>query len=77
MVHHNPGVGANIGLKDTSAFLDVIRPRKQVKAYVYGHTHTWKIRAGFQRYSFHQSSARGVCVPGRQPFRMGPRNGRR
>jgi 3',5'-cyclic AMP phosphodiesterase CpdA len=43
MVHHNPGVGANIGLKDTSAFLDVIRPRKQVKAYIYGHTHTWKI----------------------------------
>jgi len=43
LVHHNPGLGANMGLKDTSAFLDVIRPRKQVKAYVYGHTHTWKI----------------------------------
>jgi 3',5'-cyclic-AMP phosphodiesterase len=43
MVHHNPGLGANMGLKDTSAFLDVIRPRKQVKAYVFGHTHTWKI----------------------------------
>jgi Predicted phosphohydrolases len=43
MVHHNPGFGANMGLKDTSAFLDVIRPRKQVKAYIYGHTHTWKI----------------------------------
>jgi calcineurin-like phosphoesterase family protein len=43
MVHHNPGFGANMGLKDTSAFLDVIRPRKQVKAYIFGHTHTWKI----------------------------------
>src|SRR5580765_4363975 len=43
MVHHNPGFGANMGLKDTLAFLDVIRPRKQVKAYIYGHTHTWKI----------------------------------
>jgi Icc protein len=43
LVHHNPGIGANMGLKDTSAFLDVIRPRKQVKAYIYGHTHTWKI----------------------------------
>jgi Icc protein len=43
LVHHNPGLGANMGLKDTSAFLDVIRPRKQVKAYIFGHTHTWKI----------------------------------
>jgi Icc protein len=43
LVHHNPGLGANMGLKDTSAFLEVIRPRKQVKAYIYGHTHTWKI----------------------------------
>jgi Icc protein len=43
MVHHNPGLGANMGLKDTSAFLDVIRPRKQLKAYIFGHTHTWKI----------------------------------
>jgi hypothetical protein len=43
LVHHNPGIAENMGLKDTSAFLDVIRPRKQVKAYIYGHTHTWKI----------------------------------
>lgn len=43
LVHHNPGIAENIGLKDTPAFLDVIRPRKQVKAYIYGHTHTWKI----------------------------------
>jgi Icc protein len=44
LVHHNPGLdGGNMGLKDTLAFLEVIRPRKQVKAYIYGHTHSWKI----------------------------------
>jgi 3',5'-cyclic AMP phosphodiesterase CpdA len=44
MVHHNPGVaGGNMGLKDTVAFFEVIRPRKQVKAYIYGHTHAWKV----------------------------------
>lgn len=43
LIHHNPGVEGNLGLKDTTALLDVIRPRKQVKAYIYGHTHTWKI----------------------------------
>jgi len=29
------------GLLDTKAFYDIIMPRKQVKAYVYGHTHDW------------------------------------
>jgi hypothetical protein len=29
------------GLTDTQAFFDVILPRKQVKAYVFGHTHDW------------------------------------
>jgi predicted phosphodiesterase len=43
LVHHNLGLGENMGLKDTSAFLEVIRPRKQVKAYIFGHTHTWKV----------------------------------
>ena len=32
-----------MGLKDTLAFLEIIRPRKQVKAYIYGHTHNWKV----------------------------------
>jgi len=32
-----------MGLKDTQSFLEVVRPRKQVKAYVYGHTHNWKL----------------------------------
>ena len=44
LVHHNPGKDGSIGgLKDTEALFKVIRPRKQVKAYVYGHTHDWKV----------------------------------
>jgi 3',5'-cyclic-AMP phosphodiesterase len=43
LIHHNLGLEENMGLKDTSALLDVIRPRKQVKAYIYGHTHAWKV----------------------------------
>ncbi|HZR17796.1 MAG TPA: metallophosphoesterase [Verrucomicrobiae bacterium] len=44
VVHHNPGLnGGNLGLKDTFPFLEVIRPRHQVKAYIYGHTHNWKV----------------------------------
>ncbi len=43
-LHHNPGLeGGNMGLKDTLLLLEVLRPRKQVKAYIYGHTHTWKL----------------------------------
>lgn len=56
MVHHDPlpdNAGEKVerspnsetpgpsGLLDTKAFYDVIMPRKQVKAYVYGHTHDW------------------------------------
>jgi 3',5'-cyclic-AMP phosphodiesterase len=44
VLHHNPGLeGGNMGLKDTLRFLEVIRPRIQVKAYIYGHTHSWKV----------------------------------
>lgn len=43
-VHHNPGIdGGNMGLKDTLLLLDIIRPRKQVKAYIFGHTHHWGV----------------------------------
>lgn len=42
--HHNPQKGdAPAGLKDTRKFLDVIEPRNQVKAYLFGHTHNWNI----------------------------------
>ena len=46
-VHHDPLVGAKAdkesGLTDTQALLDVIVPRRQVKALIFGHTHTWKL----------------------------------
>src|SRR5205807_3047838 len=44
VVHHNPGITGNLGLKDTLALLEVIRPRQQVKAYIYGHTHSWNVQ---------------------------------
>ena len=44
LIHHNPGIeGGNMGLKDTLLLFEVIRPRKQVKAYIYGHTHNWSV----------------------------------
>ena len=42
-VHHNPGLEGNLGLKDTILLWAILRPRKQVKAWVYGHTHNWRI----------------------------------
>jgi 3',5'-cyclic AMP phosphodiesterase CpdA len=45
LLHHNPGEMSNVnGLKDTEALFAVIRPRKQVKAYIFGHTHVWKVK---------------------------------
>jgi hypothetical protein len=43
LIHHNPGISGNIGLKDTVELFEIIRPRKQVKAYIYGHTHAWNV----------------------------------
>jgi Icc protein len=43
LIHHNPGLSGNIGLKDTTALFEIIRPRKQVKAYIFGHTHAWNV----------------------------------
>lgn len=44
MLHHNPGLTEGVpGLTDTAALLAVIRPRKQVKAYFFGHTHAWSV----------------------------------
>lgn len=45
MAHHNvtfPGDKV-AGLKDTEQLLEILRPRRQVKAYIYGHTHTWRV----------------------------------
>jgi 3',5'-cyclic-AMP phosphodiesterase len=43
MAHHNPDNGLGSGLTDTKALFDVLLPRKHVKAYVFGHTHQWKV----------------------------------
>jgi 3',5'-cyclic-AMP phosphodiesterase len=44
LVHHNPGVREKIGgLKDTEALMEIIRPRRQVKAWIFGHTHKWRV----------------------------------
>jgi Icc protein len=43
MVHHNPGIDGNIGLKDSVQLFEIIRPRRHVKAYIFGHTHLWKL----------------------------------
>lgn len=32
------------GLIDTAAMLDIVLPRKQTKAYFYGHTHCWSVK---------------------------------
>lgn len=42
LLHHHPDLAPNtVGLKDTEALLAVIRPRTQVKACIFGHTHRW------------------------------------
>ncbi len=43
VAHHNPDpTGKLNGVKDTHQLLDVLSSRKQVKAYVFGHTHRWQ-----------------------------------
>jgi 3',5'-cyclic-AMP phosphodiesterase len=46
LVHHNPGLlDSKVGgLEDSEALFKVIRPRRQVKACIYGHTHDWHVR---------------------------------
>jgi 3',5'-cyclic AMP phosphodiesterase CpdA len=51
MVHHNPDLPAPgqatrdkskpAGIMDTAALFDVLSPRKQAKALIFGHTHRW------------------------------------
>jgi hypothetical protein len=44
VAHHTPDPGAkSSGLHDTDALYEVILPRRQVKAYVFGHSHVWRL----------------------------------
>jgi Icc protein len=42
LVHHNPSDKPG-ALSDTAALLKTIRPRRQVKALVFGHSHRWEL----------------------------------
>jgi Icc protein len=51
MVHHQPDereLAKRDGLVDTPALMEILLPRKQVKAYIFGHTHDWhhEVREG-------------------------------
>ncbi len=44
LIHHNlDSDEKSIGLEDTEELLKVIRPRRQVKACIFGHTHNWGV----------------------------------
>jgi 3',5'-cyclic AMP phosphodiesterase CpdA len=45
MVHHNL-TGKGGSLTDEAALVEVLKPRRQVKAVLFGHTHVWEHRAG-------------------------------
>ncbi len=45
VVHHNVVLQeSKNALQDSSELLALLRPRKQVKACIYGHTHTWEVK---------------------------------
>jgi hypothetical protein len=48
MIHHQPVIAApgkkNDGLEDTAELLAILRPRRHVKAYFFGHTHHWSVK---------------------------------
>lgn len=73
VVHHNPNPeGVKGGLTETKEFFDLIRPRKQVKAYLFGHSHHWSVTqdaSGIHlinlpttAYLFDKESPNGWCL---------------
>lgn len=57
MVHHNPDTGEKrSGLKDTEKLWEVLAPRKQVKALIFGHTHVWSAKT-------HESGIHQINLP--------------
>jgi len=53
-VHHHPDLNlVHVpALEDTAALLEILRPRRHVKAWFFGHTHRWSV--------FHDES--GLCL---------------
>ena len=45
VIHHHPDLGGAKGgpLEDTAALLEILRPRRHVKAWFFGHTHRWGV----------------------------------
>jgi hypothetical protein len=43
VAHHPRDLTGLEGLKDTRALFEVLCPRYQVKAYIFGHTHRWRV----------------------------------
>ncbi|WP_107835738.1 metallophosphoesterase [Opitutus sp. ER46] len=44
VAHHNPALGTlKSSLLDSEAFFAVMRPRRHVKAFIFGHTHRWGV----------------------------------
>lgn len=44
VLHHNPNdANVSTGLKDTEQLLAILRPRRHVKAWIFGHTHVWRV----------------------------------
>lgn len=70
VVHHNPQFPkVTTGLKDSSALIEALAPRHQVKALVFGHTHDWKI-------SQHESGIHLINLPPTcYPFKEGRPSG--
>ncbi len=57
MVHHNPDTAEKrSGLKDTEKLWEVLTPRKQVKALIFGHTHVWSLKV-------HESGIHQINLP--------------
>jgi Icc protein len=44
-IHHNPiqGGARSNALEDTAELMEILRPRRHVKAYFFGHTHRWEV----------------------------------
>jgi hypothetical protein len=43
VAHHNPSFGYVGALDDSAELFEILRPRKHVKAYIFGHTHRWDL----------------------------------